>query len=649
MPASVINTILTRAEGNPFYIEEFVRMLIEKELLHLVDNRWRVISTVALEKLDIPPSLHSMMMARVDRLPDNLRNVLRDAAVIGLEFDERILGQIEYQLHGTTNVKPYLERLTEAELLETRPQVSPYTYGFRHMLTQEAIYNSILHTQRPTLHGVIAETISSMYHDDLDNQAEVLARHYDQARIRDKALTYSLLAGDRARARYANREATEYYSRTLQLSQHLTHCEAERWHAAIGLADVQQHVGEYEEAIAFYLAALEERKDAPAEAQAEVMLKLGQTWGQRGALEEAETWLHHGLTRLAEVTDQTPHIEAEINALLGWISLRRGDLPKAQVLLEEALTLVDDTQHYGVLSSILNYLGTVYHTQGNWDRAAQTVERALAICEELGDLPGVARSYTNLGALKSNNGNWQGALEDYRHSLRVLAEIGDNGGIAIAHANTGNVYIDMGAWEQAEDHLRQSVDIAQRIANPYQLAQAHLNLGRLYLMSRQTHKVQQNLDAAISLYKQAGGRTNAGLIDAYCLQGQLCLERGDTNAATTWGDRIHILLQEVSGEMAVESIEWGHYEQLMGRIALSNEAASQALIHFERSKTIFRTNKTLVEVGRTAYWIARTHQKLKEPHKSQAELVEAECIFAQLGAQHDLELVKTALAAQGSI
>jgi uncharacterized protein HemY len=100
-----------------------------------------------------------------------------------------------------------------------------------------------------------------------------------------------------------------------------------------------------------------------------------------------------------------PHIEAEINAFLGWISLRCGNLAKAQALLEEALTLVDGTQHYSVLSSVLNHLGTVYRTQGNWDRATQTVERALAICEELGDLPSVARSYNNLGALKSSKGN----------------------------------------------------------------------------------------------------------------------------------------------------------------------------------------------------------------------------------------------------
>mgnify|MGYP000290325092 CR=1 FL=1 len=82
LPAPIIETILTHAEGNPFYIEEFVRMLIEKELLRLVDTRWHVTSAVASQNVEVPISLRALMMARVDRLPENLRHVLRDAAVI---------------------------------------------------------------------------------------------------------------------------------------------------------------------------------------------------------------------------------------------------------------------------------------------------------------------------------------------------------------------------------------------------------------------------------------------------------------------------------------------------------------------------------------------------------------------------------------
>ena len=644
MSESIINTILTRAEGNPFYIEEFVRLLIEKELLHLVDGKWHVVSTVALDKLEIPPSLHSLMLARVDRLPENLRNVLRDASVIGLQFDARLLESIEYHFHGTASIAPYLERLTEAELLEPCPQAGPNIYTFRHILTQETIYNSILHSQRPELHKVVAESIRRLYRDDPESQAEVLARHYDQAHMRDKALHYMILAGDRARARYANREAIEFYSRALQLSQHFNHRESERWHAAIGLADVQQHVGEYEEAIAFYQAALEERKDAPPETQAEVMLKLARTWAQRGDMEEAEAWLHHGLSKLKELDHKPPNVEAEIYAYLGWISLRQGDILKAQTLFEQALALVNNTHHYDVLSTILNHLGTVYHNQGDWDRAAQTIERALTIREELGDLPGVARSANSLGILKSNSGNWNGALEDYQRGLHVLENIGDTEGTAIAHTNIGSVYINMGAWDQAERHLRQGLELAQQIANPFELAQAHLNLGRLYLTQGQWHRTQQHLDTAISFYRQAGANTNPSLITAYWLQGLLSLEQDNVDTATVWSQRMYALLQEVNGKPSGESTEWGHYEQLQGRIALAQRKPAQALDHLKQGETIFLASNTHIEIGRTIYWRAQVWLARGEAEKAKTELLKALRIFELLGAAHDLEQTKTAIA-----
>ncbi len=642
---STISTILARAEGNPFYIEEFARMLIEKGMLRLVDSQWHVISTVALETLDVPTSLRGLMMARLDRLPENLRNVLRDAAVIGLQFDARILGRLEQHFHGVENVAPALERLTEAGLVESRALINPYTYAFRHILTQETIYDSVLHAQRPELHRVVAEAIVDLYPADLHGQAEILARHYDLARVRDKALYHTLIAGDKARAHFANRKAAEYYSRALQLSQHLNRCDSERWHAAVGLGDVQQHIGEYEEAIAFYQAALDEWKAAPTEAQAEVMLKLGRVWAQRGEIEEAEKWMQYALAQLKDTPNPQPQIEAEVYAFLGWIAMRRGDLPGAQTVLEQALELVNHTAYYDVLSSILNRLGGVYYNQGDWERATQTVEHALAIREEVGDMLGVARSSNNLGILKRNSGDWKSALANYQRGLEILEEIGDTEGIAIAHTNIGNVYIDMGEWEKAEANLRQSFDIAQKIANPYEIAQAHLNLGRLYLAQNQLSKAQRHLDAAIVLYKQAGARANPGLIDAYGIQGLLCLEQGQVDAAAVWAERSYALLQEVTGRATGESAEWGRYEQLMGRVAAAKGDLARAFDHLERGKAIFRAGKTHLEIGRTAYWSAQAWLALADKDKAHAELSEARRIFAQLGALPDLQRSEQALIA----
>ncbi|MBN1250152.1 MAG: tetratricopeptide repeat protein [Anaerolineae bacterium] len=639
LPATTVETILTRAEGNPFYIEEFVRALIERELVRLDHGRWRAASAGLLEDLEFPTSLRGLMLARVDRLPEDLRHLLQDASVVGLQFDAALLQEVEQRIGRSDNIMPMIDRLTELDLLELRPAAGPRVYAFRHILTQETVYHSILRNERPALHRMVAESIESIYCTALEEHAEILALHYDRARVREKALDYALVAGRRAQARFANREAISYYSRALQLSQHLGRTDTSRWQAAVGLGDVQQHIGEYEEATVFYRAALDEWTEAPPVSRAEVMLKLGRACDKLGNLEQAESWLKSAAAEISLAQEHTPAIEAEIYGALGWLNYRGGDLVMAQTLLERAAGLAEAAGSYSVLSSILNRLGGVYFSQGAWEEATRVVRRALEIRERLGDLLGVARSSNNLGILLRDSGDWSGALQTYHRSLDAMQAIGDIEGIAIAHTNIGNLHIDMGQWDEAEVNLRRSFDIAQRIANPYEKAQANMNLGRLYLRKGELGSAEHFLNTAISLYSQVGVSTNPNVIDACWLQAWLHLEKGQIHTAKDWSQRNHKLLTEGTGGSDGESPEWGRYHQLLGRLELAQGQVASALDHLGRAKDIFQANRSYAEAGRTAYWRAQAHLRADNPRTARDELLEAQSVFAELGAQDDLARV----------
>ncbi|RLC89456.1 MAG: hypothetical protein DRI37_03750, partial [Chloroflexi bacterium] len=315
LPEALINTILTRAEGNPFYIEEFVRMLIEKDLVKPSKGQWAVASTGILQTIHIPTSLRGLMMARVDRLPEELRRLLRDAAVIGLQFSAPLLEEIERrQYGGTPNLIPSLERLVDMGLLVARPEAGEQVYAFRHILTQDSLYHSLLRSQRPELHRTVAEAIEHCYAEDISSHIEVLALHYDRAGVREKALHYAVLAGDRARERFANREALEYYSRALQLTQHFGEQIATEQHINLCLGDVNQYIGNYEEAIACYRAALDEQEQTSPKIQAKIMLNLGQVWNKHGNLEESEVWLRQGLVQLGNDKAANPNLYAQLYA-----------------------------------------------------------------------------------------------------------------------------------------------------------------------------------------------------------------------------------------------------------------------------------------------------------------------------------------------
>jgi len=220
-----------------------------------------------------------------------------------------------------------------------------------------------------------------------------------------------------------------------------------------------------------------------------------------------------------------------------------------------------------------------------------------------------------------------------------MQTIGDAEGVAIAHTNIGNVYIDIGDWDQAETNLQRSYELAQRIANPYEIAQANMNLGRLYLRKSEHVKAARYLDTALMLYAQVGASANPNVIDAYWLQGLLCLEQGETTQAHSWSERSFALLTESTGESDGESSEWGRYHQLVGRLVLTQGRVSEALERLTRAKTIFEANGSYVEVGRTAYWLAQTLMRADKLIAARAELAQARTIFEELGAQVDLARV----------
>ena len=635
-PEATIQIILARAEGNPFYIEEFVRMLIEQELVELHDGQWRAVSAGALENLEFPTSLRGLMLARIDRLPENLRHLLQDAAVIGLQFDAALVQAVEYQLRRVETISPMLERLVELDLLERRPLAGPRAFAFRHILTQETVYRSILRNERPDLHRVVAESIESLYADDLAPHTEVLALHFDRSRQRGKALRYMLEAGIRAQHRFANRAALGYYSRALQLSQHIDDATSVRWQAAVGLGDVQQHVGEYEDAISIYAAALDEQPMAPNSSRAEVMLKIGRAWDKLGDREKGEDWLRSAADEIEHSRERAPATEAEIYNALGWLTLRGGDLAAAQALLTRAGALVDNTDNYEVLASILNRLGAVYFSQGEWQKAVDVVQRSLDIRERLGDVLGVARSSNNLGILQRDNGDWQGALRTYQRCLEAMRTIGDTEGEAMALTNVGGVYVDLGEWEMAETSLRRSYEIAQKIANPYERAQANMNLGRLFLMKGELDRAEGYMDTAISQYAQVGVSANPNVIDAYWLRGMLHLEQGEIEQADVWSKRHHTVLKEGTGVEDGDSPEWGRYHQFVGRLALVRGQVDEAIGHFDRARSIFQVNRSPAEIARTAYWCAQAWLRANGVATAREQLLEAIEVFAGLGAQADL-------------
>jgi len=220
--------ISQKAEGNPFFIEEVVRTLVETGAL---DDDKNGTNDERVGSLKIPDTIHEVILSRIDRLEPSAREAMQLASVIGREFTVRLLNRIsdlEDQLNDTLDELKALEIIYETGYL---PELS---YMFKHALTHDVAYSTLLIERRKSLHKTVAMAIETLFDDRLPEHYEALAYHYERAEELDKAIYFLVESGKKATAAYANTEAVEYFSKAIVI------CEKDESLAKTYLADVAE-------------------------------------------------------------------------------------------------------------------------------------------------------------------------------------------------------------------------------------------------------------------------------------------------------------------------------------------------------------------------------------------------------------------------
>jgi ABC-type oligopeptide transport system substrate-binding subunit/class 3 adenylate cyclase len=210
LPEGIWRTIMNRSEGNPFYLEEVVRHLMERDLIRQDELGWH--AAKELEEVGIPDTLHGVLLARIDRLEEEVRRTLQMASVIGKSFLYRILETIT---EAEMQLDTHLSQLQRVDLIREKARIPELEYIFKHTMTQEAAYNSLLHERRKVFHLKVAEALEELFPDRVDEFSGLMAYHFEVAETHEKAVDYLQRAGDQARQSYAHQEAIDFYERAL--------------------------------------------------------------------------------------------------------------------------------------------------------------------------------------------------------------------------------------------------------------------------------------------------------------------------------------------------------------------------------------------------------------------------------------------------
>jgi len=351
--------VIERSEGNPYYLQEILHNLIDQKVLVQEPSRGSWSETRVISTLDLPSSLQSLLLARIDQLSANERHVLQVAAVIGSTFWYNMLENLLGDNHND-HLKDYLTSLQRDQLIQERRRVPTLgmEYAFNSPLVREVAYESLLNTQRVAYHRKIAEQFETAINDEDRKQYEVLiAYHFGRAGIREKELEYTLRAGQQALNVNANYEAFGYFTRAIELLDEL---ESET-------SDPTRLVPLYKQRFAALLARSGANymagrlEDGGADAKA-LLLLSDKIPGE--PIYRIDALLAHPYVRNAESLD---------------------DLIKGRPMIDEALELsqkIGDKRRE--MFSLIALAGN-YHTShdARWNEMG---DRALTIARQVGDL-----------------------------------------------------------------------------------------------------------------------------------------------------------------------------------------------------------------------------------------------------------------------
>ncbi|MCP4537420.1 MAG: AAA family ATPase [Chloroflexi bacterium] len=444
LSANTCTLIAGKAEGNPYYVGELVQSLIEQEVLvrDVETSRWRVMRAVA--SLDLPDTLQSLLLARIDNLSRGERRVLQMAAVIGPVFWSNVLQALASGSAAleTSSLKAHLTALQRAQLVNERRRVPALgmEYVFKSNLIRDAAYEGLLGTQRAVYHLQAAEYLEDFFGlEALSSYYDVLAYHYCQAGHRGKELFYTIQAAEQAQEIYANAEALAHYAHALELldkmeeyvanedgnENRLYTISTQRFEALNGRRKLSFLMGDFDAMWADAQALLplaRQLDDDPVWLVDALLEQPGVAgWRHKEDLDAAVPMAQQALALSQQLGDR--HREMQCLTVVARLCLWRND-PQAWELAEQAFELAQQLGDQRHEVGILIGMGHIYATSEP-ERSMKYLEAALPISQVLDDKMTELEILGLIGVQLESSGDYcQRLTECYGERLRLSREIG---------------------------------------------------------------------------------------------------------------------------------------------------------------------------------------------------------------------------------
>jgi predicted ATPase len=520
--------LIARTQGNPLFLEESVRTLVETGVLVGEPGAYRLAH--AIPTVPMPATVQAVLAARIDRLPPEGKRLLQTAAVLGTEVSFPLLQAIaelpEEGLHRG------LAHLQAAEFLYETRLFPERAYTFKHALTHEVAYSGLLQERRRVLHARIVEALEGLYADRLAEQVERLAHHALRGEVWDKALTYCRQAGEKALAQSAYREAVGSFEQALRALPHLPETRATREQAIdlrLALRTALFPSGDFRR----ILAVLREAESLAAALNdprrlRQVLLSLSFHFYHRGTYDQVIAAAQQVLALALAEGDVV--LQARANHQLGRAYHYQGDYPRAVDYLGQAVAFFDGARRHERFGQVFlpavnarGWLAWCYAELGAFAKGRALGDAALQIAEAVDHPASVMIAAWGIGLPALRQGDLRRALSLLERAVRLCQEADLATNFPWMAEPLGAAYTLAGRLVEAVPLLTQALDQATVMDRGDLQARCHLSLGEAHLLAGRLEEAHALAEHTLALAREHHERGNQAY--ALCLLGDIAARR----------------------------------------------------------------------------------------------------------------------------
>lgn len=546
LPSRLLDTVYQRSDGNPFYIEEILKGMIESAVLKKEEGAWIFSSQMAEE---VPTSLRALIASRIDRLSPKEKNILQLCSVIGRKFNDQILQMLSGEGNKLYEVLLNLRR--KDLVYESDLQGDLIEYEFKHALTQEVAYDGILRKHRKKYHAKLAQILEKSYLQR-ENPLEIespdsLAQHYLEAEVYDKAAVYLFLTGKEQSRAFNNDSALKNLELCLSCLEKEANAEL-RNQAYFEITGVLARTGHLEEAEqkihdllrllhdennysgladayrykAFILRLKSELSEAKAEVEKSIQFArrgedreasirsskaLGIIMMQTGGFKEAKVHFETALQGALELG--LDELISECLLDLSTIYIHEQNLDEAENRLQESLVVASKDERYrAVMVRILINLGAINYYREEYRTALDRFIEASDMAEQIGDLSTLMLAKHNIGEICMMYQRYEDALEQYQDSYELALDLQDKGQCYHNLVYIGHLLSTLGRPEEAEQRLVEASEKTSELGLPLIRCEALFRLGEFYRKQDDILQARESFATCLQLAEELNLRAS---------------------------------------------------------------------------------------------------------------------------------------------